>query len=44
MPELSDVTQFDGGEDAQQSATIVDALATVTDHLLGEKSSRESNL
>jgi len=42
MPELSDVTQFDGGEDAQQSATIVDAL--VTDHLFGEKSPRESNL
>ena len=44
MTELSDVTQFDGGEDAEQSATIVDELATVTDHLLGEKSSRESNL
>jgi hypothetical protein len=43
MTELSDVTQFDGGEDAEQSATI-DALVTVTDHLLGEKSSRESNL
>jgi hypothetical protein len=43
MTELSEVTHFDGGEDAQQSATIVDALATVTDHLLGEKSSRESN-
>jgi hypothetical protein len=44
MTELSDVTQFDGGEDAEQSATIVDALVTVTDHLLGEKSSRESYL
>ena len=44
MSELSGVTQFDGGEDAEQAATIVDALATVTDHLLGEKSSRESNL
>jgi hypothetical protein len=44
MTELSDVTQFDGGGDAEQSATIIDALVTVTDHLLGEKSSRESNL
>jgi hypothetical protein len=44
MTELSDVTQFDGGEDAEQSATMVNALVTVTDHLLGEKSSRESNL
>jgi hypothetical protein len=44
MTELWVVTQFDGGEDAQQSATIIDALVTVTDHLLGEKSSRESNL
>ena len=44
MTELSDVTRFDGGEDAEQSATIVDALVTVTDHLLGEKSSRESDL
>jgi hypothetical protein len=44
MTELSDVTQFHGGEDAGQSATIVDALVTVTDHLLGEKSSRESDL
>ena len=44
MTELSDVAQFDGGEDAEQPATIVDALVTVTDHLLGEKSSRASNL
>jgi hypothetical protein len=44
MTVLSVVTQFDGGEDAEQSATIVDALVTVTDHLLGEKSSRKSNL
>jgi hypothetical protein len=44
MTELSDVTQFDGGEDAELSAIIIDALVTVTDHLLGEKSSRESNL
>ena len=43
MTELWDVAQFGGGEDAEQSATIVDALVTVTDHLLGEKSSRESN-
>jgi hypothetical protein len=39
-----DVRQFDGGEDAEQSATIIDAFVAVTDHLLGEKSSRESNL
>jgi hypothetical protein len=39
-----DVTQFDGGEDVEQSTTIVDALVTVTDHLLSEKSSTESNL
>jgi hypothetical protein len=38
------VTQFDGGEDAEQSVTIIDAIVTATDHLLGEKSSRESNL
>jgi hypothetical protein len=44
MTELWDVAQFGGGEDAEQSATIVDALVTVTDHLLGDKSSRESNL
>ena len=44
MTELSDVAQFGGGEDAEQSASIVDALVTVTDHLLGEKSSGESNL
>jgi hypothetical protein len=44
MTELSGGTQFDGGEDAEQSATIIGARVTVTDHLLGEKSSRESNL
>jgi hypothetical protein len=44
MTELWDVAQFGGGEDAEQSATIVDALVTVTDHLLGEKSSRAWHL
>jgi hypothetical protein len=44
MTELSDVTQFGGGEAAELSAIIIDALVTVTDHLLDEKSSRESNL
>jgi hypothetical protein len=39
-----DVRQFDGGEDAEQSATIIDAIVTATDQILGEKSSRESNL
>jgi len=39
-----DVTQFDGREDAEQLVTIVNAIVTATDHLLGEKSSRESNL
>jgi hypothetical protein len=38
MTEPSDVTQFDGGGDAEQSVTIVDALVTA-EHLLGAKSS-----
>lgn len=31
------MTQFDGGEDAEQLVTIVNAIVTATDHLLGEK-------